>query len=489
MKLYNYITLLGILVIISCTGKSEHMQEESNYPVITPDYIGVTIPYNIAPLNFSIDGEPYKSQLIIKGAEGIIKVKSKAGKFEIPEKKWRKLLENSMEQSLEFSVIVENEAKQIKYKSFTVDISPDSIDKYIAYRLIPPGYELWSKMGIYQRNLEGYTQTAIYENRLSSENCVNCHSFSMQNPDNMLFHMRAKFPGTILIRDGKIEKLNTKTDQMISALVYPSWHPSGDFVAFSVNKTMQFFHYNHKNRIEVYDAKSDVVVYDVNKHEVLSSPLIFSDGSFETFPTFSPDGKMLFFCTADSVEMPHQYNSVKYSLCKIDFDPVTRRFGEQVDTLFNAKTHDKSVSFPRVSPDGRFLVFTLSKYGNFSIWHKDADLWLLDLSTKEYRSMDDVNSTDVESYHSWSSNSRWLVFSSRRMDGLYTRPFFTHIDNDGNASKPFLLPQKNTDFYDEFMNSYNVPEFIKEKVENRKFEIAKTAKNDKGIDVTFNMQK
>ena len=222
MKLYIYIIFLGFILILSCTNKSDDLREELNYPKITPDYVGVTVPYNIAPLNFSIDGKPSESHLTIKGLEGEINIKSQKGQFEIPEKKWKKLLENSKGQSLEFSIVVKNKADQVKYKPFTIDVSPHPIDKYIAYRLIPPGYELWTKMGIYQRNLEGYTQTAIYENRLTNENCVNCHSFSMQNPDNMLFHMREKFPGTILIRNGKIEKLNTKTDQTISALIYPS---------------------------------------------------------------------------------------------------------------------------------------------------------------------------------------------------------------------------------------------------------------------------
>ena len=90
--------------------------------------------------------------------------------------------------------------------------------------------------------------------------------------------------------------------------------------------------------------------------------------------------------------------------------------------------------------------------------------------------MDEVNSDDVESYHSWNSNSRWLVFSSRRIDGLYTRPYLVHIDENGTSGKPFVLPQKDPDFYSRFMFSYNIPEFVKGKVEAEAHTIANTAR-------------
>ena len=302
----------------------------------------------------------------------------------------------------------------------------------------------------------------------------------------MLFHMRETFPGTILVDGDKIEKLNTKTKETISPLVYPSWHPSGKYVAFSVNTTKQAFHLNDRNRVEVYDEASDVVVYDVEKHEIVTASNIFSKDAFETFPTFSPDGKTLYFCTAEARPIPQEYSEVKYNLCSVSFDPVTRAFGAQVDTLYNAKSGGMSASFPRVSPDGRYLLYTLSGYGNFSIWHKDADLYMADLQTGTSRPLVEVNSDDVESYHSWSSNSRW--FGSRRIDGLYTRPYIAYVDEDGKVGKPFLLPQKDAGFYQSFMKSFNIPEFITGKVKVRGRVLAIKAKEDKGTDVRLAQQ-
>ena len=173
-----------------------------------------------------------------------------------------------------------------------------------------------------------------------------------------------------------------------------------------------------------------------------------SDRAFETFPTFSPDGKTLYFCSADSLEIPAKYDKVRYSLCSVSFDENKRSFGNVVDTLYNAR-EGKSVSFPRVSPDGKYLMFTLSAYGNFSIWHKDADLYLV------------------------------------RIDGLYTRPFIAYIDKNGKAHKPFLLPQKEKDYYTFLMKSYNIPEFTTGKVKVDQYITSKIAKKDKGTDLKF----
>lgn len=137
-----------------------------------------------------------------------------------------------------------------------------------------------------------------------------------------------------------------------------------------------------------------------------------------------------------------------------------------------------SATLPRISPDGRYLMFTMAKSGVFHIWHHDADLWLLDLQTGEARNMEEINSPDTESYHSWSSNGRWVVFSSRRYDGNYTRPFIAHIDKDGHGSKPFELPCADSDYHRQFLKCYNVPEFMRGAVTIKPQQFADVLKQD-----------
>jgi len=483
----SFLAILLVWGIASCSDEIHITGALDTSPSIFPDYKEVTIPYNIAPLHFKLtDSCNYeKAQAIFELEKQQIAVKAKNGQFSIPFSSWKKLMKDASGHTLQVTIQVKKQGEWVSYLPFEIFVAPEPIDPYIAYRLIEPGYEIWNEMGLYQRCLENFTESVIINNKRTGYNCMNCHSFCMQNPDKMLFHVRAAYAGTILIDGNHIEKLNTKTDRTLSALVYPFWHPSGKYVAFSVNNTKQIFHTTDPNRVEVLDLASDVVVYDVNKHEILTDSLLSSKSVYETFPAFSPDGKTLFFCSADTCLMPDEYNQVKYSLCAISFDPGSRRFGTTVDTIYNAKsTGGKSVSFPRVSPDGKYLMFTLSGYGNFSIWHKDADLYMIDLRSRKMIPLDTLNSNDVESYHSWSSNSRWVVFSSRRIDGLYTRPYIAYINSEGEPSKPFLLPQKDVDFYHRFMKSYNVPEFITGKVKQSTFDLSEKAINDKGKEVT-----
>ena len=75
--------------------------------------------------------------------------------------------------------------------------------------------------------------------------------------------------------------------------------------------------------------------------------------------------------------------------------------------------------------------------------------------------MSEANSADTDSYHNWSSNSRWFVFSSRRDTGSYTRLYIAHFGEDGKVGKPFMLPQRNpAAYYDDLFYSYNVPDFV-----------------------------
>ena len=438
----KHFLFLIVLVLAACRHDITPDIEKPEQPGIFPDYADATIPPNIAPLTFrtltdATDGEARYSA----GGKTITARLTDDG-FRPELEAWHELLAHAKGQDISVEVLTCENGQWVQYAPFTLHVANEEIDPYLAYRLIPPGYENWSTMGIYQRDLTSFTETPIIENRQTNNNCMNCHSFCNRDAGTMLFHMREKNAGTYLIRGHEIEKLDTKTDHTLSALVYPSWNGDGRHVAFSVNSTFQAFHPSDPNRIEVYDTASDVVVYD-----------------------------------------REQFREVRYSLCRISFDPATHTFGNQVDTLFNAEAEQRSASFPRVSPDGKHLMFTVSSYGNFSIWHKDADLFLLSTETGKYRPMDEVNSSDVESYHSWSGNSRWFVFSSRRVDGLYTMPHIAYLRPDGTAAKPFLLPQASASFYHDFFYSYNIPELIDGKVEVSSYEISRVAKTGKAVKV------
>lgn len=470
--------MLGVLILSSCYRFDPTLARYTDGP-LWPDYMNVTVPVGIAPLNFcytASDGPvpvttfTYEDMSIsIKGREVVWK-----------EKEWKRLLEAAKGGD----IIVKS---SVLDQAWTIHVSEDEIDYGINYRLLAPGYEVYSKMGIYERSLADYKEKALIENT-QFDGCVNCHAYNRGNPENYSLHIRGQHGATLLNIDGQMQAYNTKTDSTLGFCVYPYWHPDGNHIAYSSNNTRQGFHVLADKLIEVFDLDSDLQVYDVRANTLISAASIKKTEVWETFPAFSADGKTLYFCAATPRPIPAETDQIRYNLCSVSFDPVTGCIGSEIDTLVFAEGLGKSVSFPKPSYDGKFLVYTLSDYGNFSIWHHEADLWILDLATGESRPMSKANSADTESYHSWSSNSRWMMFSSRRDDGLYTRLYFTHIDENGQESKPFMLPQKHPLHYYSYMNrSYNVPEFVTGPVDMDRINAEKLINSDDRIQFGFRM--
>ena len=459
--------IIAALALASCaTSVNNAIQTDVDVPIY-PDYKGVTIPCNIAPINFSVADSIQADALLISANGDTLTVEISDGCVDIPIKRWRQFLADKGGSTLTFTVCKKNNGQWTAYKPFNVEVSADSIDKTLVYRLVPPGYEIWNRMGIYQRDLETFDERAIYENRYGKGNCVNCHSFCANSSDKMMMHLRVNMAGTYVFSNNTIGKVEADFSNFAANPTYPYWHPSGRFIAFSLNKIFQDFHTADPNIIEVYDDVSDVIVFDLENKAIISSPLTCATNAFETFPCFSPNGKWLYYCTSQAFDsVRYNYKNAHYSICRIEFDAEAKKLGTTVDTVVNAAAMGKSASFPRVSPDGRFLLYTLSDYGNFSIWHREADLKMIDIETGDSVDISSINSSLTESYHSWASNSRWVVFSSRRGDGLYTRPYFAHLNADGIFSKPMLLPQQNPqEYYQKLFYSYNIPELVKSEIE------------------------
>ena len=457
-------------MLVGCGNQiPQNYKDADQLPAIYPDYTNVTVPINIAPLTFQIDGKA--DEVVARLTAGTEEVICGGDKIQPDADDWQRLKEAAKGNAIKVEVYAEENDSWTRYKSFDIFVSPDSIDSYISYRLIPPSYVTYEELTINQRCLENYDESVIYDNLLCSEGaqgqCINCHNYQQYNPDRMQFHARHNMGGTIIAYDGTIKKVGMKNDSILSAGVYPAWHPWLKLIVYSTNMTGQIFHSVNPNKIEVFDSESDLIAYDVEKNEVTN---IENDTTeMECFPFWAPDGKALYYCSAhfeyrDTIDKGKEFvtrtQEAKYNLYKKRFDPETMQFGPR-ELVFAADSLGKSATLPRISPDGRYLLFTVAKYGIFHIWHHDADLWMLDLQTGEVRNMEEINSPDTESYHSWSSNGRWVVFSSRRYDSNYTRPYIAHIDKNGHASKPFELPCANPDYHRQLLKSYNVPEFMR----------------------------
>ncbi|MBP5712935.1 MAG: PD40 domain-containing protein [Prevotella sp.] len=476
--------LVSLLVLVSCKREVKDAIMVDVLPKIYPDYVNVTIPMGIAPLNFNFAGYSFTAMdVVVKGSMGgEIHVQGTEAVFDIDD--WHRLTKQNKGGDLLFTVSILKDGKWKQYRDFTIHVSNLPLEEWgLTYRRIAPGYEVYSSMGLYQRDLATFNEYPIIENTRLPGACFNCHTSNKTNPEQFVFHVRGDHGATMVQQDGKREWLKAKNDLLGGSMVYPYWHPSGKYCAFSTNQTRQGFHVVRNERIEVFDLSSDILVYNPSTYEILTDSLIATKDWSENVPVFSPDGKTLYFMTCKQQDYPLYFKDEKYNLCSISFDPDKGTFGNHVDTLFNAVKMGKSLTWPRPSYDGKYILFTLADYGYFSIWHNESEQWLLDLQTGEARLLTEINSKRADSYHNWSANSHWVVFTSRRDDGLYSRLYLTSVDEDGRFTKPFLLPQCHPwEYYSESLYSFNTPDFTNAKVSFDAFSAREEIMGDKRIE-------
>lgn len=479
--------IVALTLMTSCSSRPSVPSDAvavDSLPNIYPDYANVTVPRNIAPLNFMLADTTCTACVArITSADGTEYVCGDGVKIIIPESEWESMKEASAGKAIKVEVFGESDGKWTAFKSFGISIAKEDVDPYVSYRLIQPAYGYYDNMNISQRDLTSYEESEIFNNNVACNDakgqCINCHSYQNYGTENMLFHVRVTNGGTVIVHNGTPKKLDLKREGMISAGVYPSWHPSLPLIAFSTDNTHQWFHTADRNKVEVFDDASDLVLYDVEKDKVTT--ICADTMRLEVFPTWSPDGKYLYYCSADKWvpdstnrgDYRLDYKTVRYNLYRRSFNSATHVFGAE-EMVYQADTLGRSISLPRVSPDGRYIVFAEGDYGYFNIWHKESDIRILDLTTGTLVKDNDMNSADdAESYPSFSSNGKWIMCASRRDDGNYSRIYISYFDGK-KAHKAFLLPQPDPEHNIFRLFSYNRPEFMKEPVKTSMSEFAET---------------
>ena len=138
----------------ACGNPVTSPERVDEWPDIYPDYIGVTIPATIAPMNFNCIGGAYErvDVTVTGGKSGEMHVNDKIVSF--PQDAWQELLEENKGDSLLFTVCIRKDGEWKQYRSFPMYVSPYPIDYGVVYRKLAPGYEVYSKMGIARLHFE-----------------------------------------------------------------------------------------------------------------------------------------------------------------------------------------------------------------------------------------------------------------------------------------------------------------------------------------------
>jgi len=445
-------------------------------PRIDPNYTSLVIPPNIAPLNFRIreEGRDYLVRISSEGG-GKVEIHCPDGNCRIPARSWRRLLGAGKGGRLLYDVWVqEQDGTWVRFKQVVNTVAKEPIDPYIVYRLLAPNKFRSEIRGIFQRDIESFRESALVTTRDGTFHCFNCHTFHQHDPNKFLLQVRGEHEGMMLVMDGQMRKINTKQDPMFRPIAYASWHPDGRHIAGTCNRYLG--HLPADARLYYFQAlekRGDLVVYDVEKNAIRTTEAVFGHEYIETHPCWSPDGKYIYYCRGKDVPItePKDWEKSDFDMMRVSYDVTTDTWGSP-ETVKAFSEQGVCCSFPRPSPCGKYVLHVLADKTTYPIHQKSSDLYLLDLDSNEDRRLDAVCSDRAESYPRWSSNGRWFTFLSSRRDGMSALPYLAYFDTEGEVHKAFVLPQKDPAYYDTFIDTYNVVELVKSRVNVSAFKLA-----------------
>jgi Tol biopolymer transport system component len=194
---------------------------------------------------------------------------------------------------------------------------------------------------------------------------------------------------------------------------------------------------------------SDLAVCDVSAGTAVLVPGASAPKVIETYPCWTPDGKSIVFASAP---VGRHFTRTLFDLRVI---PWSDGRGGVPRDVPGAAANGRSNYFPRFSPDGRWFTWVESDHE--SLIKASSDIYIMSADLKgPARPLACNVPHAADSWHSWSSNSRWIVFASKRDDGVFARLYLSHIDDGGHASPAVRLPIENP----RIRMSFNLPEFV-----------------------------
>ena len=311
--------------------------------------------------------------------------------------------------------------------------------------------------------------------------CANCHSFS---GDGKTFGMDMDGPQN---DKGLYAVVPLKPQTVIRSQNMISWNPTGDrqfafnrvgfmsqlspdgkYVLTMVTSAERPSENNYyvANFLDYrflqvfYPTRGVLYWYDRATGERHPLPGADDPEYVQTNGVWSPDGKWIVFLRAKA-QNPYPPGKpiathandpdeiqIQYDLYRV---PFNNGKGGKAEPIAGASANGMSNSFPKVSPDGRWIVFVEARNG--LLMRPDGKLYIVPFEGGEARLMR-ANMSPMNSWHSWSPNGRWLVFSSKSR-GPYTRMFLTHVDTDGNDSPPIYIDNPTA-----ANRAVNLPEFV-----------------------------
>ncbi len=433
--------------------------------------------------DFNID-----STCILPNMDLILPERGKEKTWKPSSSLWQEIRSKSIESDTKISFYGfgrGNISKPVSGGNVFIRVSKDSVGAPIFYRDVPvmpvknetgiimPIDKIALPLVKWRLRDVSYAQSKVVMQ--NQPTCVNCHSFSrdgkylasdIDGPEsdkggyalapispNMNITKKEMFSWNY---DYKTNAKKTRTIGFISRV-----SPDGDYVATTLNEELFVIGYLTPKYLQVfYPTRGLLGFYSRKSGSIQLLPGADDTNYVHCNPVWTPDGKYIIFCRAKAKDpyvrgqkMPSYANGpeetpMQYSLYRI---PFNKGKGGKAVPIKGASHNGMSNNYAKVSPDGKYIVFV--KCRNGLLMRPDSKLWIVPIEGGEARLME-CNTNRMNSWHSWSPNSRWMVFSSKA-NTFYTQMFLTHIDEKGISTPPILIPNSKAD-----NRAVNIPEFV-----------------------------
>ncbi len=499
---YLFVLLL-LLLLFSCSkhnnfdkliqssnkiGKTQILLYPYDLSVFPLDIISPTIRWEP-----NIDSLKWIVQITIPNKDINITYSTSANEYRISKEDWD-LLKKYPDEKIQINLIGfknGNDDEAVVKDKREITISKDRVDAPIFYRTVtlPFGYAVDHLETISWRL--GYISDEEQPKKVLSNVpvCGNCHSFSSDGNTLGMDVDYGNDKGAYAIAD-ITPQINFTKNSIITWTDYKkedgeqtfgllsALSPDGRYAISTVKDRSVFVKQDNLEYSQLFFPIKGILVYYDKLTKTFNALKGADDKNFvNSNPIWFPDVKKIIFAKTNYYKLPEIEKSksavlpvelaqdfvkreklYKYDLYTVDFNNGK---GGVAQPLLGASNNNMSNYFPKVSPNGKWIVFTQAE--SFMLLMPDSKLYIIPSNGGKPRLMN-CNLQNMNSWHSWSPNGKWLVFSSKA-NGPFTQLYLTHIDENGNDSPPVLLENFRFDNL-----AANIPEFINLKdKKNKKF--------------------
>ncbi len=415
-------------------------------------------------------------------AEELLRFDAKEPRWRPTEEAWRDIKRRTAERDGEFAIVgVDDRGAPVSAASIRIRTSDDPVGDSIFYREVPlpfieavqdPSRIRW-RFG----SIDSEDRPPIVLEDLPV--CGNCHSFS---GDGSVLGLDVDYGNDkggyailpvaeqMVMSDENIITWSDyeRDDDELTFGLLSQVSPDGRHVISTVKDRAVFVATPEIAFSQLFfPIKGILVVYDTVTGEYAPLPGADDPEYVQSNPTWSPDGKSIVFARTKAYRKESIENATSILLNENDvpefvedqepfqFDlyrvPFNGGRGGEAVPIEGASHNGKSNFFAKFSPDGKWIVFC--KAQNYMLLMPDSELYIIPAEGGEARRLR-ANTPLMNSWHSWSSNGKWLVFSSKA-NTPYTQLFLTHIDENGESTPPVVLER-----FTGSDRAANIPEFV-----------------------------